>query len=611
LVLLRNTGDGFVSSTIWRGRRAEEIVPADLNGDGREDLVITGDRGRVEFWRLLQQRNGRFSARAFTVPKHTAGGSDLAVLDVNGDGRPDVVAQGGGGELIYSGDGKGGFASPTVLSSADGPASMIPADVNGDGRKDLVIASDGDPGNYTSVEVLLREAGGGFASPEWLSMPYGATQFESYTAVAAGDLNGDGLADVVAADETTGNLVVFRQTGSDTTPPTTTITGGPSGDASSTATFTFSSNEPGGFVCSINGGSFAGHVWTPCTSPQTYTGLAGQTTWNFSVAAVDRAGNMDPNPVTRSFTVAQAAPSADPPANDDFDNAETLTGDAGAVYGDTTGATFQPGEPYPIPQAGYRPVSRTVWFQWVAPQTGAVTFDTSRSGFVTTFGVYTGSALTDLSSVASNSGSGNWTATFDAAAGTHYFIQLDGSTNYETGATQSGPYGLTWSLNGAAPPPDGPPNTTVTAGPPSSTLSPSATFDLTGSKPGSIRCSVDGGTFVPCTSPAVFTGFAPGKHTLKAQAVDIAGTVDPSPAVYTWTVSRSGPTPTCKVPNTVGKPLKRARRAIERAQCRVGTVAGRHSARKRGIVVSQTRRPGKEVPSDTRINLVISLGRKR
>ena len=88
----------------------------------------------------------------------------------------------------------------------------------------------------------------------------------------------------------------------DTTRPNTFIDSGPSGSVTDTsATFSFSANEPSTFQCRLDGGAFA-----PCTSPTTYTNLtAGSHT--FQVAATDSSGNVDASPAERTWTVAAAS----------------------------------------------------------------------------------------------------------------------------------------------------------------------------------------------------------------------------------------------------------------------------------------------------------------
>jgi hypothetical protein len=117
--------------------------------------------------------------------------------------------------------------------------------------------------------------------------------------------------------------------GADTTPPETTITSGPSGTVNSTsATFEFTSSEPGSFACSLDGGAF-----NSCTSPRTYTGL-GQGSHTFQVRATDGAGNTDPTPASRTWTVDTVPPET------------TITsGPSGTVNSSSASFSFTSSEP--------------------------------------------------------------------------------------------------------------------------------------------------------------------------------------------------------------------------------------------------------------------------
>ena len=71
------------------------------------------------------------------------------------------------------------------------------------------------------------------------------------------------------------------------------------------------------------------------------------------------------------------------------------------------------------------------------------------------------------------------------------------------------------------------------------------------------------------------------------------------------------PTP-CKVPKVVGKRVASAKRTIAKRHCRAGKVGYAYSRkRKKGIVISQSRRPGQVLPARSKINLVVSRGRRR
>ena len=65
----------------------------------------------------------------------------------------------------------------------------------------------------------------------------------------------------------------------------------------------------------------------------------------------------------------------------------------------------------------------------------------------------------------------------------------------------------------------------------------------------------------------------------------------------------------CTVPNVVGKPLVSARRALIRRHCRTGKVAYANSrTRRKGVVIAQSRRPGRVLPARSKIDLVVSRG---
>jgi len=148
------------------------------------------------------------------------------------------------------------------------------------------------------------------------------------------------------------------------------------------------------------------------------------------------------------------------PANDNFANAQVVTGEGVIVSTSTYGATREIGEPN---HAG-NPGGKSVWYQWTAPGSGPYFVDTGGSDFSTLLAVYTGSALTNLSVVASNStagGNGINHLSFNATNGATYVLAVDGFN----GASGSAVLRLVESNASLAPVILlGPQNQTVTAG---------------------------------------------------------------------------------------------------------------------------------------------------
>ena len=243
--------------------------------------------------------------------------------------------------------------------------------------------------------------------------------------------------------------------------PETTITSGPSGTVTqSSATFAFSSSESGTFECRLDGAAFAA-----CTSPTAYSGLADGA-HSFEVRAIDAAGNLDPTPAARTWTVDVNAPetsiTASPPA---------VTNATGASFSFTSseeGSTFQ-----------------------CKLDAGAYAACTSPKTY---------------------SGLGQGSHTFSVRA-TDAVGHLDAS-----------PAAFTWTIDTSAP------NTTITAGPSGSNNVNPVTFTFTSSEANStFECKLDTAAFAACASPMTYTGLAVGSHTFQVRARDAAGNVDNSP----------------------------------------------------------------------------------
>jgi hypothetical protein len=126
-----------------------------------------------------------------------------------------------------------------------------------------------------------------------------------------------------------------------------------------------------------------------------------------------------------------------------------------------------------------------------------------------------------------------------------------GSENAYQGSAMSVEFDWTAVNNG----PDlDPPETTITSAPSGLTASTDAAFTFTADEAGStFECSLDGGGFSSCTSPASFSGLGDGAHTFDVRATDAASNTDPTPDSAAWTVDATAPNVSLADP---GSPLR-------------------------------------------------------
>lgn len=144
------------------------------------------------------------------------------------------------------------------------------------------------------------------------------------------------------------------------------------------------------------------------------------------------------------------------PTNDNFASAITITNLSGSILGTNLSATTQVGERTNIvtfDSGTNTPVGSSVWYKWVAPSSGSITFDTIGSDFDTVIGVYTGAVLTNLTEIAGDDESGgnsNSQVNFVTTAGTTYYIAVYGYDNDPF--ADEGDIQLNW--NQPSPPPN-------------------------------------------------------------------------------------------------------------------------------------------------------------
>lgn len=174
------------------------VVVADLNGDGLPDVAVVAaqidETGLTQPPGLLgvelnsKSTPGVFAAGVNYVTS-SAPPSGLAVGDLSGTGTHDlVVANLNAGTVSVfkeTSPTSGSYSKATTVTVGGGPNDVQIADLNGDGLPDLIVAD-----NTGKVTYLLQQSGGTFAAP--VSLPI----TNRGVSVAVGDLNGDGYPDL-------------------------------------------------------------------------------------------------------------------------------------------------------------------------------------------------------------------------------------------------------------------------------------------------------------------------------------------------------------------------------------------------------------------------------
>jgi hypothetical protein len=202
---------GFTGTEIYPiDPQVSNLHVADLDGDGLNDLIVADNlRSKISLlYNLTGQTNrpdaapaqkpeindlppgSRFRIDSLPTEERIAA---LAVADVNGDGRPDLIYFGDGKDLIVRYNlGTNGWSEPKRWHLDDGrldPNALAVGDLNGDGLNDIALLGDNG-----AVFFLAQQPDHTLAEP--VKIPYSGTP----KAIQLADINGDGKNDLVFVD---------------------------------------------------------------------------------------------------------------------------------------------------------------------------------------------------------------------------------------------------------------------------------------------------------------------------------------------------------------------------------------------------------------------------
>lgn len=255
----------------------QEVRMADLNSDGKTDIVGTMPGNNSIFILGNNASIGFVTTASFTASVNIAatGATNVEVADIDGDGKHDIIVGRGSTISILRNTGTTGtitastFETMVDFSVGSAITGLAIADVNGDGKADIVGA------NATNCFVLLNTATSGSITSSSLATYVNFSAGSNNAMLAAGDIDGDGKPDMVIANDLNSYSNVLNILRND---PLSPITGASSVCSGSTTILSTSStggswSSSNTSVATVSGGIVSGSM--AGTANISYCGTAG------------------------------------------------------------------------------------------------------------------------------------------------------------------------------------------------------------------------------------------------------------------------------------------------------------------------------------------------
>ncbi len=190
-----------------------DLAAADLNGDGRPDLVV-GDLNADQAWVLLNTTTPGAASASFTASQAMPTGAEprgIVAADIDGDGRRDLVVADSQDDAVavlrnttLPGSMTASFAAPDTFTVPARPEHLVVADLNGDGRLDIGVT---DTISFASTLLFNTTPPGSAHYDFGTSSIIPVAGFPA--GIATSDINGDGIADILVCDEIDGTMLTL------------------------------------------------------------------------------------------------------------------------------------------------------------------------------------------------------------------------------------------------------------------------------------------------------------------------------------------------------------------------------------------------------------------
>ena len=515
---------------------AEGVAVGDVTGDGRADVLLTTGSSQTQvaadtwsLWVYPQSTDGTLGAPA-QIRTQAAYGSSMSVdvADLDADGDLDVLVSTRNGVLAYP-QGPGGLGSPTTIPIPEARDLEV-ADVTGDGVVDVVVNT------YKGVAVIKQTPNG----PS--SGVVGFVTAEPVTEVETGDVTGDGRVDIVTAHQSV--VDVYAQ-----------IDDGFAPAVAYTSWVTGSSTSVNGLaIGDIDGDGLADlHASVGGNKPDSWVATRLQ----------QRDGTLGAPEQRASYDSPESLEYADVTGDGRGDLVVAHGGwNALGVYDavQTPGTATEPR--FALPYASHYDPDGVAVGDFSGDGKADVAVADYNNGLVVLRGARPGDDITSPETTITNGPSGTLrsrTATFSLSSTEPGTFQCSfdqapwatctspvtydglavGSHQLRVRATDTA-WNTDTSFALRSFFVDGP-ETTITSAPAGTIRAGSATFAFTGAENQvTYQCAFDATSWSPCSSPATYTGLAPGsQHTFDVRAVAADGRVDTTPASRSFAVEKS------------------------------------------------------------------------
>lgn len=191
-----------VKTPAMNSRLPSDVVIADFNGDGRDDLAAMG----LDYFEVfLQNDGGTLSAPLAPEPPFGVFLGAIHGADLDGDGARELLVGHQKGLAIYRSDGAGGFTLDDRRTEY-ACWNIASADLDGDGAPDVLCL-----GLYADAMLFYSDAGTGLGVPTY--MQTAAMQAGTLGQAQLKDVTGDGKPDLLLASGSANSFFVYRHDG--------------------------------------------------------------------------------------------------------------------------------------------------------------------------------------------------------------------------------------------------------------------------------------------------------------------------------------------------------------------------------------------------------------